>query len=149
MGKCLILGYWGVGKTTLVESTEKAVDLTDITIIPSLDILHQYWADPSYDVVMADPNWEKVIIKSGIPFYVVIPTQDRLEEFIQNFQERYKQGKGGGDLIFCTLMKGRWKHWLDKYKNDIACVEVIELPSGQWLKDAIEYINNRDNYEEH
>ena len=137
MMKILILGFYGVGKTTC--KNERMVDLTDLGS-PSLDILQKYWNNHEYDVIMADPQWERVFIDSGIPFYVVVPTPDRKDEFLANDRERYKNGTGGGDDKFCNIIATNWYWWLEYSLTRIPCITTIQLEKGEWMADAINYL---------
>lgn len=69
--KTLILGFWGVGKSEYVKSHPGVIDLTDNKIgeFPSTEAVLKYWNDDNYDIVMADPWFEKALLKAGIPFY--------------------------------------------------------------------------------
>ena len=148
--KVLILGFYGVGKTTALEDYPNAVDLTDVLDRsydehPSLERFYQYWNDDRYEIVMADPWWTKVILESGIPFYVVIPHRSRKNHFFSNFRKRYELGLGGGDDKFCDYVNKCWDGWLDFYKHKLPCIKVIELCDGKWMKHALDYISKLEN----
>lgn len=143
--KILILGFYGVGKTTALKDYPNAVDLTDVLDRsydehPSLERFYQYWNDDKYEIVMADPWWTDVIIKTGIPFYTVIPDVDRKDEFFENYRNRFSLGLGGGDDQFCDYVRDCWSGWLDFYKYKLPCIECIILKKNEWMKDALDYI---------
>lgn len=131
----LILGFFGVGKTTI--KNEKMADLTDEGQ-PSLSLLQS--AVSTYDVVMADPMWEDVFLKSGIPFYVVVPSINRKEEFLANFRRRCKEGKGGGSELFCKMVGDNWEKWITHLLS-LPALAHIELEAGDWLSDAISHLS--------
>ena len=95
--KILILGFYGVGKTTVLKDYPNAVDLTDVLDRsydehPSLERFYQYWNNDKYEIIMVDPWWTDVIIQTGIPFYTVIPDVDRKDEFFENYHLEPLQG---------------------------------------------------------
>ena len=150
--KILILGFYGVGKTTALKDYPNAVDLTDVLDHendehPSLERFYQYWNDDKYEIVMADPWWTDVIIKTGIPFYTVIPDVDRKDEFFENYKSRFSLGLGGGDEQFCDYVGDCWSGWLDFYKKKLPCIECIILKKNEWMKDAIDHIIKIENGE--
>lgn len=146
--KTLILGFWGVGKSEYVKSHPGVIDLTDNKIgeFPSAEAVLKYWNDDNYDIVMADPWFEKALLKAGIPFYVVLPTEDRKEEFRTNFIRRYQETDGnyGGDEIFLDTVIGNWERLIKHFRNEVPNLDVIELQSGQWIGDAIDIIQKSD-----
>ena len=131
----LILGYYGVGKTTI--KNEKWIDLTDEGR-PSLSLLK--YAVEHYEIVMADPSWENVFLKSGIPFHIVVPSPERKEEFLQNFRERHKKGLGGGDNAFCAMVSNNWERDIKHFLSLPALSHTI-LKDGEFLKDCIETLD--------
>ena len=139
--KLLLLGFYGVGKTYL-KDRKGMIDLTDFGT-PSLSTLLTYYNNPDYDIIMADSQWEKVFVNSRLPFYVVIPTPDRKDEFLINYRERYKNGTGGGDDRFCNIIDRNWDEWLDYSRTKIPCEEIIQLEKGEWMADAINYISRQ------
>ena len=130
----IYMGFYGVGKTTC--QNDKMVDLTDLGQ-PSLSILLD--AVAKYPIVMCDPQYEFVVLESGLPFIVVIPTPDRKEEFLANYRERYKKGTGGGDDKFCSIIDKNWYDWLD-YSRKLPAYATIQLEKGEWMIDAIKAI---------
>jgi len=143
--KILILGFYGVGKTTVLKDYPNAVDLTDVldhenNEHPSLERFYQYWDDERYDIVMADPWWTKVILESGIPFYIVIPNRHRKDEFFENYRNRFSLGLGGGDDQFCDYVGDCWDGWLDFYKKKLPCIKCIILKKNEWMKNALDHI---------
>lgn len=140
--KLLLLGFYGVGKTYLKDK-EGMIDLTDLGI-PSLSTLFLYYNNPSYNVIMADSQWEKVFIASGLPFYTVIPTPDRKEEFLHNYRERFSKGTGGGDDRFCSIIERNWYEWLNYSQTKIPCTAVIQIEKGEWMADVVEYLTQNN-----
>ena len=110
------------------------IDLTDEGK-PSLSLLKN--AVEKYDVVMADPSWEQVFLMSKIPFYVVVPSFDRKEEFIANFRERWKKGLGGGDDNFCRYVGNNWAIRIRQLMS-LPSISCTVLEKGKWLKDVID-----------
>lgn len=148
--KVLILGFYGVGKTTALKDYPNAVDLTDILDRsydehPSLERFYQYWNNDRYEIVMTDPWWTKVILESGIPFYIVIPNKYRKDEFFENYRKRFSLGLGGGDDQFCDYVWDCWSGWLDFYKHKLPCIKCIILKKNEWMKDALDYIIELEN----
>ena len=145
MKKILILGFYGVGKTTYINDHPNAVDITDFKLDPvncDPDALKKYWEDEEHDIVLADPQWTKVFLESGYPFYVVIPRMWRKDEFLNNFLKRWTSGSWKANIVkFYRHLDTYWEGWLEFYKNKIPCVQVIELDTGQWVGDAIDIIN--------
>lgn len=137
--KVLILGFYGVGKTTMLRDYPNAVDLTDVSR-PSMETLMTYWNDERYEIVMGDPQWTKVFLESGIPFYVVIPDAGRKEEFLENFRKRHILGLGGGDDKFCDILNRNWDGWLWTYNTWIPSIRVFTLTEKMWLPDVINKI---------
>lgn len=134
----LILGYYGVGKTTI--KNERWADLTDEGR-PSLSLL--MYAVKKYDVVMADPTWEDVFVKSGLPFHVVVPSVDRKEEFLRNYRDRHEKGLGGGDPAFCSWVSERWFKDIKRMLS-LKAVSQTVLHKGMWLSDCIQDICKSD-----
>lgn len=130
----LILGFFGVGKTTC--KNERVADLEELGP-PSLSLLKS--AVEKYDIVMANPLLAPYLIKSGIPFHVVVPSLDRKDEFIENFKRRYEAGTGGGDEWFCNLVGLNWDKWIN-HLLELPALSHIVLEKGEWLADAIEAI---------
>lgn len=127
----LILGFFGVGKTTC--KNERMADLEDLGS-PSLSLLKS--AVEKYDIVFGNPLLAPFFIKSGIPFHIVVPSLDRKEEFIANFRKRYDEGTGGGDEWFCALVGENWDRWIN-HLLDLPALSHIILDEGEWLSDAI------------
>ena len=133
----LILGFFGVGKTTC--SNEKWADLEALGS-PSLSLLKS--AVEKYDIVFANPLLAPFVLKSGIPFHVVVPSLNRKEEFLHNFREREKMQTGGGDDWFCSLVGLNWEKWIN-HLLELPALSHIVLEKGEWLSDAIEALKNR------
>lgn len=143
--KVLILGFYGVGKTTMLRDYPNAVDLTDVSR-PSMETLMTYWNDERYEIVMGDPQWTKVFLESGIPFYIVIPDAGRKKEFLENFRKRYVLGLGGGDDKFCDILNRNWDGWLWTYNTWIPSIRVFTLTEKMWLPDVINKIKRDLSY---
>lgn len=127
----LILGFFGVGKTTLARQNEKVADLTDLGS-PSLSLLQDTVA--KYDIVLADPTWEQVFLESGEDFIVVVPSLDRKEEFLTNFKERNGKGLGGGNDGFRELIGKHWEWWIN---------HLLSIPSqGQIVLERGEFLSH-------
>ena len=143
--KTLILGFYGIGKTTYVKQNPRAVDITDYKLDSfncDPEALKRFWEDEEYDIILADPQWTKIILQSGYPFYVVIPRMDRKQEFLTNFVERWSTGSWKADIVdFYRQLSTYWEGWLDFYRYKLPAVRVIELWPGQWLGDVIDNIN--------
>ena len=137
----LILGFYGVGKTYL-KDRKGMIDLTDLGT-PSLSTLLTYYNNPDYDVIMADPQWEKVFVQSKLPFYVVIPTPDRKEEFLTNYRNRFSINPGGGSEWFCKRVGDNWYEWLEYSRTKIPCTAVLELEKGEWIENVINYLKQQ------
>lgn len=133
----LIIGFFGVGKTTLSRQNGRMADLTDLGP-PSLSLLQD--SVSKYDIVLADPTWEDVFIRSGIPFYVVVPSMGRKDEFLQNFKERHSKGLGGGNEGFRKLI-GDWWEWWIKHLLSLPSQGQVILDSGEWLSDALSQLS--------
>lgn len=133
----LIIGYFGVGKSTLMRNDNSVADLTDMGQ-PSLSLLKD--TIEKYDIVLADPQWEMVILESGMPFYVVVPTLDRKEEFLKNYHDRWEKGLGGGAPPFCKLMDKVWDVWIPHLAS-LPSMGVIELEKGEFLADALSHLS--------
>ena len=130
----LILGFFGIGKTTIEGGG--VVDLETLGP-PSLTTLKD--AVNTYDVVMGSPLFLPLFVKSGIPFHIVVPTLDRKEEFLANFKKRYKEGTGGGDEWFCNLVGLNWERWIN-HLLEVKALSHIQLEKGEWVGDAIDAI---------
>lgn len=135
----LILGFFGIGKTTA--KNEIVADLTDLGS-PSLSLLED--TVRKYDIVLADPMWEKVFLESGMPFTVVVPSLDRKEEFLGNFRERVKKGLGGGNELFCKVIGDNWDGWITHFLS--LPVRVVELQEGEWISDYISLLSARQTH---
>lgn len=133
----LILGFFGVGKTTCVN--DKTADLEQLGS-PSLPLLKS--AVEKYDIVLGNPLLAPFFIKSGIPFHVVVPSLDRKEEFLSNFRRRYEEGTGGGDDWFCALVGLNWEKWIN-HLLELPALSHIVLEKGEWLSDAINALNDQ------
>lgn len=149
--KVLILGFYGVGKTTVLKDHPNAIDLTDVPKTgkynePTLDDFYQYWNDDRYEIVMGDPQWTRVFIESGIPFYIVIPKKGRWAEFQINFKRRHMYNQGGGDYTFMHTVMDCWAGWIWAYKHWIPNERIIELKPGQWMDYALQYISEVEMY---
>lgn len=131
----LIIGFCGVGKTTYVLRNKNAIDLTYIK--PGLSALQR--VVENYEIVLGDPSWLGVFIESGLPFYVVVPTMDRKEEYLTNYRERNKEGTGGGDDKFCQVVSDNWEEWIETLKK--VPQTIVELGPGEFLEDAISYLS--------
>ena len=129
----LILGFFGVGKSTLARQDEKVADLTDLGS-PSLSLLQDTVA--KYDIVLADPTWEQVFLESGEDFIVVVPSLDRKEEFLSNFKERNRKGLGGGNERFCNLIWKHWEWWINHLLS-IPSQGQIVLERGEFLSHSV------------
>lgn len=129
----LILGFFGVGKTTLAKQNEKVADLTDLGS-PSLSLLQDTVA--KYDIVLADPTWEQVFLESGEDFFVVVPSLDRKKEFLTNLKERYKKGLGGGNHGFRKLIGKYWEWWIN-HMLSIPSHGQIVLEQGEFLSHSV------------
>lgn len=127
----LILGFFGVGKTTC--KNERVADLEELGP-PSLSLLKE--ALEKYDVVMANPLLAPLLLKSGVPFHVVVPSLDRKEEFLDNFKERFKNGTGGGDFWFCSLVGLNWEKWIN-HLLELPALSYTILEKGEWLSDIL------------
>lgn len=133
----LILGWFGVGKSTLMRNNKSVADLTDMGQ-PSLSLLKD--TIEKYDIVLADPQWTNVFLESGIPFHIVVPTLDRKEEFLKNYHDRWKKGLGGGSGKFCGFMDRVWDTWIS-YLLSLPALSHIELEEGEWLSDAVSHLS--------
>ena len=131
----LIIGFCGVGKTTFVANHANAIDLTYIK--PGLSALQM--AVDKYEIVLGDPGWLGVFLESKLPFYVVVPTNDRRDEYLANYRERYTNGTGGGDDKFCDTIDSHWDDWIGTLK--MAPMPIVELGPGEWLEDAVLYLS--------
>ena len=128
----LVIGFFGVGKTTLAVNDAKMADLTDLGS-PSLSLLQDTVA--KYDVVFADPTWEHIVLQSGLPFIVVVPSLDRKEEFLLNYSNRYKNGTGGGGKGFRKLIGDNWD-FLIGHLQSLKSQATIVLEKGEFLSDV-------------
>ena len=135
----LIIGFCGVGKTTYVANHANAIDLTYIK--PGLSALRK--AVEKYEVVLGDPSWLEVFLESKLPFYVVVPTQERKDEYLANYRERYANGTGGGDDWFVDVISSHWDDWIGTLK--MAPMPIVELEPGDWLEDAVSYLSQSRN----
>ena len=131
----LIIGFCGTGKTTYVLKDKKAIDLTYIK--PGLSALCK--AVENYEIVLGDPSWLEVFMESGLPFYVVVPSLDRKDEYLANYRERYEQGTGGGDDKFCQVVSDNWEEWIETLKK--VPQTIVELGPGEWLEDLVSHLS--------
>ena len=143
MEKLLILGFYGIGKTTYAKKHDHVIDITDFKTddMPDINNLIKYYEDPQYDIIIADPQWTSVFIKSGYPFYIIIPKETRKEEFLQNFRSRAADGSWKGDVdTFLDVVDKCWYGWLDMLKYRIPCQGSFVLREGEWFKEGLNKI---------
>ena len=128
----LILGFFGVGKTTLSSKRDDVVDLDGMD--QSIHTVRKM--SEKYPIVLADPFWANPVRFARVPFYVVVPTIDRKEEYLSNFARRYIEGTGGGDEEFIEMINSEWDKWIS-YMKRLPSIKCVELPKGKWLEDVI------------
>ena len=129
----LIIGFFGVGKTTASLNDDRITDLTEEGSVSLFDLKN---ALANNKIVVVDPVWEKIVLASKEPFYVVVPNIDRKDEYLSNYKERYENGNGAGDKDFIFCMNVGWDIWIEHLKT-LPSLATVELDEGEWLSDAI------------
>lgn len=84
----LIIGYFGIGKSTLQELRPE-LDIFDLHHVPTLAYLTD---NLDHDYIVADPDWLKVfgryVRENNRRFYLILPSLDRKDEFLYNIANR-------------------------------------------------------------
>ena len=131
----VISGFPGIGKTTYKNSaTETTVLDSDSSHFPK-DNFPQNYIDyiksniGTADVILVSSHAavREALIENKIPYTLVVPDIDLLEEY----KERY--ARRGSSPLFIELLETNWKDWLSNQKDE----HVIVLGSGEYLSDAI------------
>ena len=133
----LIIGFFGVGKTTASKMDCRITDLTEEGSVSLFDLKN---ALKNNEIVVVDPVWKKIVLASNEPFYVVIPKIDRKQEYLSNYKTRYDQQMGAGDKDFIFCMNIGWNIWIHHLQS-LPSLATIELEEGEWLIDAIKELN--------
>ena len=130
----IIIGYYGVGKTTFIEKHPEidAFDLNSIGGKPSLWLLNRN-LDHTY--VLADPLWLETVQKSGLPYRLVIPSKDRKYEFLYHFMRR--TGNCAHGPLWCNEIEKKWDSDLDGLMKVTGCTVTILSSEGQFLDDIL------------
>lgn len=80
-------------------------------------------------LVFTDIELMDTFRKLNIPFLIALPTKDRKEEFLMNFQNR------GQDADFCADARRHWERRIDRLLA--MPEEKIILKEGQYLEDRL------------
>ena len=131
----IILAYFGAGKTTVASTSDTVYDWTYTLMQPKLEEL-EYGLE-NYDTILCDPNCLPILQDNGLKFHIVVPTEDRLEEFKANLRKRFRAHKGTGAESFIKNIESNWKGLIAELKNT-PCLSLTELNNGQYLADVIE-----------
>lgn len=133
----IILGYYGIGKSYLAEHDDTIYDWTYTLMQPKLEEL-EYGLE-NYDTILCDPNCLPILQDNGLKFHIVVPTEDRLEEFKANLRKRFRAHKGTGAESFIKNIESNWERLIAELKNT-PCLSLTELNNGQYLADVIDNI---------
>ena len=131
----ILLGYYGIGKSTIASTSDTVYDWTYNLMQPKLSEL-EYGLE-NYDTILCDPNCLHLLQEQGLKFHVVVPNYDRLEEFKANLRQRYKERKGTGGEGFIRNLESRWYDELERLR-ETECLSLTVLNNGQYLADVIE-----------
>lgn len=129
----LICGFYGIGKSYL-QKHRPDLDIYDHHSFPREDYLLEH-LDHRY--VVADPDWIKVFTsyaqQTGCRFYVVLPSLDRRQEFLDNYLNRTE---GMHNELFVRRRDRFWTKQITALKQTPGA-EVITLKTG-FLADIID-----------
>lgn len=144
-GNKLILGFPGVGKTTLqaklVEEGKHVYD-SDSSKFPKEDFPKNYIdhietvLNTEPDTVMFCSTHKQVreeLDKRGIPYTLVYPSLHNKSEYIQRYKDR------GSPQAFIDLLDRMWNEWINELKEQPAALKVELLPR-QYMSDVYDLI---------
>jgi hypothetical protein len=131
----IIVGYYGIGKSYLVEEMDTAVELVYSKCQPTVRQLKE--ALEEYDIILADPRWLQILQEGHYEFHIAIPAVELKDEYLERFKARYEAKKGNGSAGFRTGMANRWDSNLERLRNT-PCLSLTILNKGQYLADVID-----------
>ena len=133
----IILAYYGTGKSTVASTSDTVYDWTYSLMQPKLEEL-EYGLE-NYDIILCDPKCLPILQEQGLKFHIVVPCEDRLEEFKANLRRRFRNKKGTGGESFIKFIENRWEGLIGELKST-PCLSLTELNNGQYLADVINNI---------
>ena len=133
----IILGYYGIGKSTVASTSDTVYDWTYDLMQPKLSEL-EYGLE-NYDVILCDPNCLYLLQQQGLKFHIVVPNYDRLGEFKANMRKRHQEHKGTGHESFIRSIEKKWHSELEELR-ETQCLSLTVLNNGQYLADVIDKI---------
>ena len=131
----IILGYYGIGKSTVASTSDTVYDWTYNLMQPKLSEL-EYGLE-NYDTILCDQNCLPLLQQQNLGFHIVVPNYDRLDEFKANLRKRFMEHKGTGGESFIKHLEKNWYEVLENLR-ETQCLSLTVLNNGQYLADVIE-----------
>lgn len=157
----IISGFPGIGKSVLASQNEGFLDSDSMSFswqkdaqgnlmkdhlghairnphFPGNYIEHIKDVIPKSSVIFVSSHKDvrDALVAHGIPFTLVYPHQDLVDEYVERYQKR------GSPESFIDFIKSNWTNFMSELDAQEGCEKVI-LSAGMFLKDVIDEITLR------
>lgn len=146
----IILGFPGIGKTTLFNNEHKLKFLDSDSTNFSWEnkektVRHSNWPQNYIDHILEEQDEVDAIFvsshdvvrdaltKAGINYFLVYPSLEMKDEYIQRYRNR------GSNEKFVRLLEQNYEKWVQELMNQQGCTHIVLQP-GQYLSDVMNRI---------
>lgn len=132
-------GFPGIGKSSVFRDSQgyRVADSDSSTFpkgdeFPANYLTHIQETRPTVDILLVSSHdiVRDEMEEYGIPFYLVYPTMDQKQDYMQRYRER------GSPQPFLDLMDKNWEKFITGCQQQDGCTHVV-LQKGQYLSDVI------------
>lgn len=132
-------GFPGIGKSSVFRDSQgyRVADSDSSTFpkgdaFPANYLTHIQETRPTVDILLVSSHdiVRDEMEEYGIPFYLVYPTMDQKQDYMQRYRER------GSPEPFLDLMDKNWDKFITGCQQQDGCTHVV-LQKGQYLSDVI------------
>ena len=94
-----------------------------------IDHIKKYFDKADIILVSSHKIVREALVKNGIDFFLVYPSEEQKEEYLSRCEER------GSDSQFILMLEDKWEEFISDCRCQENCKHII-LKSGQYLSDV-------------